>query len=310
MISILDFFSDLTNPALAFLPKALLVSVMSALVCGVVGTHVVLRGMAFIGDAVAHAVFPGIAIAFVMQGSMLIGGAVAGLTIALMVAVFAQNRRIKEDTVIGIFFAAAFALGLVILSQIDGYTASLTSFLFGSITGVPDSDIILVAVVGTIVIAVLLLLSKELVTVSLDRETAQAQNLPIFWLDLVLYFCVTAAVVISVRTIGNVLVLALLVTPAATARLLTERLHVMMAISAAFGAVGYFLGLYLSWAINLPTGATIVLTVTAWFFLIWIFAPKQGILRRALQQLRPAVRSEEPATPGVANAPLQTATRR
>ena len=218
MISIFDFFSDLTNPALAFLPKALLISVMSSIVCAVVGTHVVLRGMAFIGDAVAHAVFPGIAIAFVMQGSLLVGGAIAGGVVASLVAVFSQNRKVKEDTLIGIFFAAAFALGLVIISQINGYTASLTSFLFGSITGVPDSDIILVAVVGTVVVVALLLLNKELVTTALDRETARAQNLPVFWLDLVLYFAVTAAVVISVRTIGNILVLALLVTPAATAR--------------------------------------------------------------------------------------------
>lgn len=280
MISIFDFFSDLTNPALAFLPKALLISVLSALVCGIVGTHVVLRGMAFIGDAVAHAVFPGIAIAFVMQGSMLVGGAIAGLSIALLVALFSQNRRIKEDTIIGIFFAAAFSLGLVIISQIDGYTASLTSFLFGSITGVPDSDIALVAIVGTIVVAALILFNKELVTVSLDRETAQAQNLPIFWLDLLLYFTVTAAVVISVRTIGNVLVLALLVTPAATARLLTEKLPVMMALSGIFGAVSSFVGLYLSWAINLPTGATIVLTVTALFVLAAIFSPRQGFISR------------------------------
>ncbi len=284
MISIFDFFSDLTNPALAFLPKALLISVMSSIVCAVVGTHVVLRGMAFIGDAVAHAVFPGIAIAFVMQGSLLVGGAIAGGVVASLVAVFSQNRKVKEDTLIGIFFAAAFALGLVIISQINGYTASLTSFLFGSITGVPDSDIILVAVVGTVVVAALLLLNKELVTTALDRETARAQNLPVFWLDLVLYFAVTAAVVISVRTIGNILVLALLVTPAATARLLTERLGIMMALSALIGASCSFLGLYLSWSINLPTGATIVLTTTALFFLVWLFAPQQGLITRNLRR--------------------------
>lgn len=206
MISLWEFFQDLTNPALAFLPKALLIAVMSATVCGVVGTHVVLRGMAFIGDAVAHAVFPGIAIAFVLQGSMLLGGAVAGVVIAVLVTLFSQNRRVKEDTVIGIFFAFAFALGLIIISQTRGYTASLSSFLFGSITGVPDSDMVLVAVVGFVVIAMLLVLHKELVTVSLDRETARAQRLPVLWLDLVLYLLVTAAVVISVRTIGNILV--------------------------------------------------------------------------------------------------------
>lgn len=292
MISLFDFFSDLMNPALSFLPKALLISVMSSIVCGVVGTHVVLRGMAFIGDAVAHAVFPGIALAFVLQGSMLLGGAVAGIAIAVLVAVFAQNRRVKEDTIIGIFFAAAFALGLIIISQTDGYTASLTSFLFGSITGVPDSDLVLVAIVGSIVILTLLVLNKELVTVSLDRETARAQNLPVLWLDLILYLMVTAAVVISVRTIGNILVLALLVTPAAAARLLTDNLKVMMAISAVIGAASSFLGLYLSWSLDLPTGATIVMTVTAVFLLSWVLSPKQGVIayikaRRPNQNLEP-----------------------
>lgn len=278
MISIIDFFSDLTNPALAFLPKALLVCVMSAVVCGVVGTHVVLRGMAFIGDAVAHAVFPGIAVAFVLQGSMLLGGAVAGIAVALAVAIFSQNRRVKEDTVIGIFFAASFALGLIIISRIDGYTASLTSFLFGSITGVPDSDLVLVGIVGLILITTLLLLEKELVTVSLDRETARAQNLPVFWLDIVLYVIVTAAVVISVRTVGNILVLALLVTPAAAARLLTDNLRIMMLLSALIGAVSSFVGLYLSWSLDLPTGATIVMTATAAFLLAWVGSPKQGLV--------------------------------
>lgn len=279
MISFTQFLSDLTNPALAFLPKALLISVLSSLVCAVVGTHVVLRGMAFIGDAVAHAVFPGIAIAFALQGSVLIGGAVAGTVVALLVAVFSQRRRVKEDTLIGIFYAAAFALGLVIISRIDGYTASLTSFLFGSINGVPDSDIILVFIVGAVVITVLLAFNKELVTVSLDRESARAQGLPVFALDIVMYVMVTAAVVISVRTIGNILVLALLITPAASARLLTDRLGVMMLLSATIGGIGSFLGIYLSWAANLPTGATIVLTCTVIFFLCWLLSPKNGVLR-------------------------------
>lgn len=278
MISLWEFFQDLTNPALAFLPKALLIAVLSATVCGVVGAHVVLRGMAFIGDAVAHAVFPGIAIAFVLQGSMLLGGAVAGVVIAVLVTLFSQNRRVKEDTVIGIFFAFAFALGLIIISQTRGYTASLTSFLFGSITGVPDSDIVLVAVVGFIVVAILLVLHKELVTVSLDRETARAQRLPVLWLDLVLYLMVTAAVVISVRTIGNILVLALLVTPAAAARMLTDRLSVMMGLSALIGGVSSFFGLYLSWSLDVPTGAMIVMVVTLVFFVAWALSPKQGLL--------------------------------
>lgn len=270
MLTPVEFLQDLTNPALGFLSRALLISLIVAIVCGVVGTHVVLRGMAFIGDAVAHAVFPGLAVAFALQFSVLLGGAVAGVVVAVLIAVFSQRRRVKEDTVIGIFFAASFALGLVIIARVEGYTASLTSVLFGSITGVADGDILVAAIVGTAVIALLLALTPQLTAVALDRETARAMNLPVLLLDLVLYLAVTAAVVILVSTTGNILVLALLITPAATARLLTDRLPAMMALSAALGALGSLLGLYLSWAADLPTGAAIVLTVTAAFLAVWL----------------------------------------
>ena len=237
MISFSQFLADLTNPALAFLPKALLVAVLSALVCGVIGTHVVLRGMAFIGDAVAHAVFPGLAIAFALQFSVIAGGALAGAVVALLIALFSQRRRVKEDTIIGIFFAAAFALGLVVISKVQGYTASLNSFLFGSITGVSNEDIIFSAVVGAVVIVAVATLHKEIVAVSVDRETAAAMGIRVLLIDVVLYLAVTAAVVMSVRTVGNILVLALLITPAATARLWTDRLVVMMILSAVIGMV-------------------------------------------------------------------------
>lgn len=283
-ISFIDFLRDLSNPALGFLPRALVISVIVSLVCGVVGTHVVLRGMAFIGDAVAHAVFPGLAIAFALQTSVILGGAIAGVTVAILIAVFSQRRRVAEDTIIGIFFAASFALGLVIISRVDGYTASLTSFLFGSITGVSDIDIITAAAVGTIIVGLLVVLAPQLTAVGLDRETARAMNLPVFLLDMLLYLAVTAAVVISVRTIGNILVLALLITPAATARLLTDRLSTMMFLSAGFGALGSVIGLYLSWAIDLPTGATIVLTVTAFFLITWLLSPSQGLLTGYLRR--------------------------
>lgn len=273
MLSPLDFLSDLANPSLGFLPRALVISIIVAAVCGVVGTHVVLRGMAFIGDAVAHAVFPGLAIAFALQVSILLGGAVAGAAVALLVAVFSQRRRVKEDTVIGIFFAASFALGLVIIARVQGYTASLTSVLFGSITGVSEADIVVAAAVGAFVVTLLLALSPQLTAVALDRETAKAMNLPVLLLDVLLYLAVTAAVVISIRTIGNILVLALLITPAATARLITNRLNSMMALSALVGVAGSIIGLYLSWSLDAPTGATIVLTLTAVFLLTWVISP-------------------------------------
>lgn len=278
-MSIGDFIGDLFNPDLAFLPKALAVAVMSSIVCGVIGCHVVLRGMAFIGDAVAHAVFPGLAVAFVIQGSLVLGGSVAGILTAVLVAVFSQNRRIKEDAVIGVFFVGAFALGIVIISQAPGYAGSLQQFLFGSITGIPDRDLYTVAFTGLGVLAVLLLAHKEIVAVSLDREMARALGLRVFALDLLLYVCVTLAVVISLQTIGNVLVLALLVTPAATARLLTDRLGVMMVLSPTIGAIGATVGLYLSWSYDLPVGGTIVLVLTTGFLATWLLAPRHGLVR-------------------------------
>ena len=285
MISFSQFLADLTNPALAFLPKALLVAVLSALVCGVIGTHVVLRGMAFIGDAVAHAVFPGLAIAFALQFSVIAGGALAGAVVALLIALFSQRRRVKEDTIIGIFFAAAFALGLVVISKVQGYTASLNSFLFGSITGVSNSDIIFSAVVGAVVILAVAALHKEIVAVSVDRETAAAMGIRVLLIDVVLYLAVTAAVVMSVRTVGNILVLALLITPAAAARLWTDRLVVMMALSAVIGMAGSFLGVYVSWAIDVPTGATIVLVLTVVFLFSFFVATP---IRAARQSNKPS----------------------
>ncbi|WP_244932423.1 anchored repeat-type ABC transporter permease subunit [Nocardioides sp. W7] len=283
MMPIQDFLSDLFNPDLRFLPKALAVAVMSSIVCGVVGCYVVLRGMAFIGDAVAHAVFPGLAVAFVVSGNLIVGGTVAGVVTAVLIAVFSQTRRLREDSVIGIFFVGAFALGVVIISRAPGYAGSLEQFLFGSIAGIPDRDLVVVALAGLGVLAVVLALHPQLVAVTLDREMARALGLRVFWYDLTLYVLVTLAVVISVQTIGNVLVLALLVAPAATARLLTDRLTVMMSLAPVIGSVAAFVGLYLSWSWDLPVGATIVLVLTGAFLVAWLLAPRHGVLLRVLR---------------------------
>jgi manganese/iron transport system permease protein len=285
-MSLRDFLVDLTNPDLAFLPKALVISVLAAAVCGVVGCHVVLRGMSFIGDAVAHAVFPGVAVAFVVQGSLVLGGAIAGVLTAILVAVFSQGRRVREDAVIGVFFVAAFALGIVIISRAPGYAGSLQSFLFGSITGIPDSDVVRVAIASTVLLGAMAVLHRGFVAVALDREMAAAMGVRVFALDLALYVAVTIAVVISLQTIGNILVLALLVTPAAAARLLTDRLAVMMLTAPLLGAVGAFIGIYLSWSYDLPVGGTIVLVLTAEFLLAWALAPRHGVIVGRLRRDR------------------------
>lgn len=278
-IGFLQFLADVANPQLAFLPRALAAAVCASVLCAVVGCFVVLRGMAFIGDAVAHAVFPGVAVAFALHASVLLGGAVAGAVVAILIAVLSQRRTIKEDAIIGIVFAAAFALGLVIISRVEGYTASLSAFLFGSLTGVSPRDLAVSGITGAVIIALMVALRPWLTAVALDRETARAMHLPVAALDLALYLCVTAAVVVSVQTIGNILVIALLVTPASAARLCTDNLETMMLLAALIGVAGSVLGVWLAWSFDSPTGATIVLCVTAIFGLSWLFAPRRGVLR-------------------------------
>ena len=297
-----DFLTDLFNPDLRFLPKALAIAVMSSIVCGVVGCYVVLRGMAFIGDAVAHAVFPGLAVAFVLSGNLIVGGTVAGVVTAVLIAVFSQSRRLREDSVIGIFFVGAFALGVVIISRAPGYAGSLQAFLFGSITGIPDRDLAVVGLTGLGVLVVVLALHQQFVTVTLDREMARAIGLRVFWYDLLLYVLVTVAVVISVQTIGNVLVLALLVTPAATARLMTDRLPLMMLLAPTVGCAAAVVGLYLSWSWDLPVGGTIVLVLTGLFLVAWLLAPRHGLLAGWWGDRRPA-----PAAPAAPDEPAPAA---
>ena len=271
MLSIIDFLHDLTNPALAFLPRAILVTCVAACVCAVVGCHVVLRGMSFIGDAVAHSVFPGLAIAFVCSGSLVLGGTLAGVGTAVLVALLSQNRRLKEDSIIGVLFVGAFGLGLVIISWAPGYAGSLQDFLFGSLTGIPASEVPFVLLASALIVGVFAFFHKEVVAVSLDRESARVAGLPVMALDLLVYISVAGAVVISVQIIGNILVLALLITPAASARLLTNSLGAMIGTSLVIGVLSSLCGIYLSWSLDLPAGASIVCVVTLVFIAAWVY---------------------------------------
>ena len=271
MLSIIDFLHDLTNPALAFLPRAILVTCVAACVCAVVGCHVVLRGMSFIGDAVAHSVFPGLAIAFVCSGSLVLGGTLAGVGTAVLVALLSQNRRLKEDSIIGVLFVGAFGLGLVIISWAPGYAGSLQDFLFGSLTGIPASEVPFVLIASAVIVGVFAFFHKEVVAVSLDRESARVAGLPVMALDLLVYISVAGAVVISVQIIGNILVLALLITPAASARLLTNSLGAMIRTALVIGVLSSLCGIYLSWSLDLPAGASSGCVVTLVFIAAWVY---------------------------------------
>ncbi|GGH66900.1 anchored repeat-type ABC transporter permease subunit [Rothia aerolata] len=280
MITPLDFIADLFNPNLSFLPRALAAVVISSIVTGVVGCHVVMRGMVFIGDAVAHSVFPGLAVAFVLGSNLLVGGLVAGVLTAILVAIFSQNQKLREDSVIGIFFAGAFALGIVVISLSPGYSGSVQDFLFGSIVGISGGDVLISACVALGILGVLGLFHRHIVTVSLDRESARAAGLPVLWIDIALYVLVTVSVVISLKTLGNVLVLALIVIPPSAARLACSRLGPMMVFAPLFGCLSSTLGLYFSWAFNLPVGGTIVLTMITGFLLTTLVRPVAGLKMR------------------------------
>ena len=259
MITPLDFLADLFNPSLAFLPRALAAVLLASVVTGVVGCHVMMRGMVFIGDAVAHSVFPGLAVAFVLGGNLMVGGLTAGVVTAILVAIFSQN-------------------------QAPGYSGSVQDFLFGSIVGVSNEDITNAAIMGAVILLVLWLFHRQIVTVSLDRESARAMGLPVLALDIVLYVLVTISVVLGLQTLGNVLVLALLVIPASAARLACRRLGSMMVFSPVFGGICSVVGLYLSWAFNLPTGGTIVLSMVAAFVLVWAVTAVRSRARAQLKQ--------------------------
>jgi manganese/iron transport system permease protein len=271
----------LTDPLqFEFMQRALVAIALTGVVSGVLGSYVVLRGLAFIGDALTHAVFPGIVIAVAMGRSILLGALVVGLATAAGIATISRGRRIREDTAIGILFAAMFALGVVLVSTLATYQKDVAGLLFGNILSVGGGDLYLAAGTTVLAVAATLLLNKEFALIGFDREMAQAMRYPVFLLDLLLLGLITLAIVVSLQSIGNILVLAMLVTPAATARLLTDRLVTMQALSAALGVAAGVVGLYVSFWWNVASGGAVVLTTTALFFAVFAATELRGLKPR------------------------------
>jgi manganese/iron transport system permease protein len=268
----------LTDPLqFEFMRRALLAVALTGIASGVLGSYVVLRGLAFIGDALTHAVFPGVVIAVALGRSILLGALVVGLVTAVGIATISRGRRVTEDTAIGILFAAMFALGVVLVSTLTTYQKDVGDLLFGDILGVSSRDLAIAAATTTVAVAVTLLLNKELALIGFDRDMAQAMRYPVFLLDLLLLGLITLAIVVSLQAIGNILVLAMLVTPAATARLLTQRLVRMQLVSAALGVLAGVVGMYVSFWWNVASGGAVVLTTTAIFFLVFAGSELRGL---------------------------------
>jgi manganese/iron transport system permease protein len=270
----------------AFMQRALIEVIFMGAVTGAIGTYVVLRGLSFIGDALSHAIFPGVVIAFLLGRSVFLGALAFGLLTSASIVVLATTRRVKEDSAIGVLFAGSFALGVVLISTTRNYSRDLAAFLFGNVLGVTTTDIALSAAVGGLVLLLLVLLHKELLLVAFDREAAQAIGVPVFWVNLLLLAMISLTIVVSLSAVGNILVVAMLVTPAATARLLTDRLPIMLGLSAAIGAVSGVVGLVISYHANVAAGGTIVLVATVLFGLVWLLAPSHGLIASIVARRR------------------------
>ena len=251
---------------LAFMQRAFLGGILVGALCAVVGTFVVLRGMAFIGDALAHAAFPGVVLAYMLNANIHLGATIFALATALGIGFVSRRARTSDDTTIGILFAGAFALGILLMSTIQGYTADLFSFLFGNILGISTADLAVVGALAALVVLAVALCYKELLIVSFDPVVAEAMGYPVQALNYLLLSLIALTIVVSIQAVGVVLVVALLVTPAATASLLTERFLRVMGVGVLLSMLATALGLYLSFYLNVASGAAIVLVSTILFF--------------------------------------------
>ncbi len=263
-----------------FMQRALVGGILVGVICALVGTYVVLRGLAFVGDALAHAAFPGVVIAYMLKANIYVGAALFTLGTALAIGFVSRRARVSYDTSIGILFAGAFALGVLLMSTIRSYTVDLFSFLFGNVLGISARDLVMVSVLAGVALLTIVFFYKELLLLCFDPTVAEAMGYPVQALNYLLLTLIALTIVISLQAVGIILVVALLVTPSATAYLLTERFFRMMVLGVALAVSACVIGLYLSYYLNVASGAAIVLVTTCQFFL--------GLAGRRLWTLKPA----------------------
>ena len=251
--------------AFGFFVRALFAAVVVGIVCAVVGSYMVLRGLAFMGDALSHSAFPGVVVAYLLKGPFYIGAAIAAVGTALTIGWVSRRGRLRSDTAIGVLFAGMFALGVFLFSRIPNYVGDLFGFLFGEILGIGVGDLIALTTLAVLVIAVVALLWKELLYSTFDPLGAAAAGLPVARLDYVLLALIALTIVVSLQAVGIILVVAMLVTPPAIGQLLATSFAKLVAVAIGVGVVGPVVGLYLSYWLDAATGATIVLVETAAF---------------------------------------------
>ncbi|MGD7060019.1 metal ABC transporter permease [Bacillus altitudinis] len=279
----MDFLTGLFE--YAFLQKALFTSVMVGIICGVIGCFIILRGMALMGDAISHAVLPGVAISYMLGINFFFGAVLTGVLTAIGIGYVSQNSRIKNDSAIGIVFTAFFSIGIILITFLKS-SSDLYHILFGNVLAVRSSDMWITLGIGIFILLAVIVFYKELLISSFDPVISSVYGLPNRMIHYFLMTLLTLVTVASLQTVGIILVVAMLITPAATAYLLTDRLWIMIYLSAFFGAFSAVVGLGFSFTYNLSSGASIVLVATILFGSAFIFSPKQGILWRSLKSKR------------------------
>ncbi|NDH28477.1 MAG: metal ABC transporter permease [bacterium] len=245
-----------------FFVRALVASALVGVACAVVGAFVVLKGMSFVGDAVSHSAFPGVVLAYLLGLPIILGGAVAAIGTALGIGALTRRSGLRADAVIGVLFAGMFALGVALFSSIPNYVGDLFHFLFGDVLGISFADLISLAVLASLLLLIVWVLWKELLFATFDPLGAGAAGLPVRRLDDLLLILIAVTIVVSLQAVGIVLVVAMITTPAATAQLLVKRFGQMIALAALIGVTSSIVGLYVSYALDIASGASIVLTET------------------------------------------------
>ena len=245
-----------------FFVRALVASALVGVACAVVGAFVVLKGMSFVGDAVSHSAFPGVVLAYLLGLPIILGGAVAAIGTALGIGALTRRSGLRADAVIGVLFAGMFALGVALFSSIPNYVGDFFHFLFGDVLGISFADLISLAVLASLLLLIVWVLWKELLFATFDPLGAGAAGLPVRRLDDLLLILIAVTIVVSLQAVGIVLVVAMITTPAATAQLLVKRFGQMIALAALIGVTSSLVGLYVSYALDIASGASIVLTET------------------------------------------------
>lgn len=274
------FVAPLTH---AFMVKAVLVSMLVGVVCSVLSCYMTLKGWALMGDAVSHAVMPGVVIAYILKIPFAIGAFVFGVGSVLAIGFIKAQTRIKEDTAIGIVFTGFFALGLVLVSKTPS-SVDLTHILFGNVLGISNQDILQTIIISAITLITIALCRKDLLLFCFDPTHARSIGLNTTALYYTLLSLLSLTAVAGLQTVGIILVVAMLVTPGATAYLLTDRFDHMLGIAIGSGVISSVLGTYMSYHIDGATGGCIVVLQTFLFILAMIFAPKHGLIAKARLQ--------------------------